>query len=378
MAISSPDITPAIAPTLVLDSCLELPATLQLRPIHVRYPWHWFAPVPLSRFAQTIEDETIRWMQSLGLLDDPHTLQHVQAMEPRHYAGYSHSMASCEHALAYCKYITMWLLWDDRCVEPACAYGEDLADAMAALAGEPLPARRRENAYVRAFADIGDAYQRLGASMAWRRRFAMKMQEWALHAIAEQQVRQAGHLDDRTLQQALQLRAVTVGIRPNSLPLERAVGFELPEATLRSTDYATLIDKAALICCLINDLVGVPKDIRHQQHASNLVLFHQQIHHCSLETSCLEILKIHDTAVDDFDRLAVKLLQQSPPGFNERIAAFLEQLRYMDTGFGFWHRDCIRYQRWLAVTGNQAMKMVIGARHTGVDGWHRSGLPPES
>lgn len=38
-------------------------------------------------------------------------------MEPRHYAGNTHSMAAYEHALMYCKYITMWLLWDDDCVE---------------------------------------------------------------------------------------------------------------------------------------------------------------------------------------------------------------------------------------------------------------------
>ena len=373
---STPVTASASLSTTVLDTRQGLPAALDLKTLHVRYPWHWFAPVPLSRFAKTIEDQTIRWMHDLGLLKDTDTLQQVWAMEPRHYAGYSHSMASFDHALVYCKYITMWLLWDDHCVEPASTYTPDLADAIAALAGESLPAHRRDTAYARAFADIGNEYQRLGASLGWRRRFAGKMQEWARHAIAEQRVRKAGNPAGRSLQEALQLRAVTVGIRPNSLPLERAVGIELPETILVHTEYTSLIDQAALVCCLINDLVGVPKDLHQGQHDSNLVLFHQHVHRCPLAISCAEIIRIHDAAVDDYDRLALRLLQAAPSGFRERIATFIEHLRYMDTGFGFWHRDCTRYQRWLAVTDNQALRVAIGARQASADDWRPSSSGP--
>lgn len=78
--------------------------------IAVTYPSHWLAPVKLSPFAVTIEEETIHWMSSIHLVPDSECYNHIRNMEPRHYAGYSPSMAAYDHALMYCKYITMWLL----------------------------------------------------------------------------------------------------------------------------------------------------------------------------------------------------------------------------------------------------------------------------
>ena len=309
--------------------------------LQLRYPSAWFAPVALSAFAQTIGKCTIDWLDELGLLKDATTRDHVLAMEPHHYAGYSHSMASYDHALLYSKYITLWLLWDDQVVERA-NHIQDAMPPLHALGGGTCD---WSDPFCVGFRQIGDGYVLHGATSEWRWRFSNVMLEWARHAVAEESMRReamqsAPHM---AFTDALRQRSFTVGIRPNSIPLERAAGFELPAFVYSSSTYARLMDAAARICCLVNDLVGIRKDIANRQISSNMVLHYQRCFGGSLGKACSVILDIHDQAVQEFDQLAAALLSECAPPFIERLTVFLSHLRYMDTGFAFWHRDCVRY-----------------------------------
>ena len=235
--------------------------------MQLRYPSAWFAPVALSAFAQTIGKCTIEWLDELGLLKDAATRDHVLAMEPHHYAGYSHSMASYDHALLYSKYITLWLLWDDQVVERA----NHIQDAMRPLHALGGGTCDWSDPFCVGFRQIGDGYVLHGATSEWRWRFSNVMLEWAQHAVAEEMMRrEAMHSTPQmAFTEALRQRSFTVGIRPNSIPLERAAGFELPAFVYSSAIYARLMDAAARICCLVNDLVGIRKDIANGQISSN-------------------------------------------------------------------------------------------------------------
>lgn len=252
--------------------------------------------------------------------------------------------------------------YDDQCVETA----QNLVDIelpIRALAGEHNLLSINDP-YVIAFRHIGDEYERLGASRTWRIRFADKMREWAYHAIEEEKIRRRGTINEvnRSFEEAVQLRAITVGIRPNSITLERAVGIELPDIIVQSTEYQLLIDKAALICCIINDIVGVPKDLLNQQIKSNLILYHRMCFNTSLKEAYYALLALHDEAILDYDCLGQRLLENCPSDFKERLSVFIDHLRYMDTGFGFWHRDCVRYQNWIAVEENYIFHIEIHGR----------------
>lgn len=335
---------------------------LQEHHLEIKYPGRWFAPISLSPFARSIEEETVSWMQTLDLIKDDLCLAHVLAMEPRHYAGYSHSMASYDHALMYCKYITMWLLWDDERVEVAKTFHE-VESPLIALRGDQVTESVADDPYVRAFRHIGDEYERLGASRRWRQRFSDRMSEWAAHAIQEEVVRRHGGTDgERSFEEAVKLRAVTVGIRPNSIPLERAVGIELPDEFVSSQEYELMLECAARICCIINDVVGVPKDIVNDQRQSNLIIYYMTCNGTSLLDSYHAVLKVHDDAIDTYDRLTADILRFSPPSKREKLDCFFDNLRYMDTGFGMWHRDCVRYQDRVATQGKQSYRIAICER----------------
>lgn len=321
----------------------------------ISYPKSWFAPIKLSPFSASIETETIDWMTQLSLIKDKKKLQQVLDMEPRYYAGYTHSMAAYEHALMYCKYITMWLLWDDDCVEIAASVNQVMSPLLA-LAGK-FSNRKQNNSYNEAFMNIGNEYERLGASKNWRLRFSNRMLEWAKYAIQEEKIR--NNIKNHNFENALKLRSFTVGIRPNTLPLERAVGIEIPDEILIDPNYEKLLDNAARICCIVNDIVSVPKDLNNNQVYSNLVLYYQHLNKTSLHHSFQALIKIHDNAVIQFDYLAKELLRKVKKSFYERLETYLCQLRYMDSGFGFWHQHCARYQKLIAVENENAYRLSI-------------------
>ena len=325
--------------------------------MQLRYPSAWFAPVALSAFAQTLGKCTIEWLDELGLLKDAATRDHVLAMEPHHYAGYSHSMASYDHALLYCKYITLWLLWDDQVVERATHF-RDAVRPLHALGGGTCD---WSDPFCVGFRQVGEGYVLHGATSEWRWRFSTVMLEWARHAVAEEVMRRdaTNSTSCTAFRDALRQRSFTVGIRPNSIPLERAAGFELPAFVYSSATYARLMDAAARICCLVNDLVGMRKDIANRQTSSNMVLHYQRCFGGSLSKACAVILEMHDQAVAEFDRLALELLAECTPAFMERLTLFLNYLRYMDTGFAFWHRDCVRYHQAFVDDLSGDTKLVI-------------------
>lgn len=339
----------------LLSSEDSLPKSVELKEIHLNYPKEWFSPVKISPFFNTIEKETVDWMHSLGLIPSEEIRKHIIAMDPRHYAGYSLPLSSYEHALLYCKYITMWLLWDDNIVEKSDTFNSDISEPLLALAGENISDVKKP--YVLAFKHIGDEYERLGATRSWRVRFANKMEEWARNAIIEEDVRQSNL--ERSFDEAVRLRSITVGIRPNSLPLEMSVGFELPQEIYNNPVYLEILEQVAIICCIINDLVGVPKDLRNNQINSNLVLFNMTKFQVHLEQAYKNIIEYHDRAILKLDSLSNQLLQNCKESHKERLKEIIYNLRYMDTGFGFWHQDCIRYQNLLPVIGNRAFRIKI-------------------
>ncbi|QCT21273.1 hypothetical protein FEM41_17270 [Jejubacter calystegiae] len=330
--------------------------------LNFQYPEHWFAPVTLSPFAQQIEQETISWMQGIGLIKDKKTLSLVRAMEPGFFAGFSYSMAPYDHALLFCKCVTMWLLWDDERVEIAKTY-EEIEAPVKALYGDQIPTHQMNDPYVQGFKHLGDEHERLGASKHWRKRFAASMAEWGSHAIYEEVLRRNNESDDRrSLEEAIQLRALTTGFTPTTIPVEQIAGLELPDELLESEDYKSILDCAAKICLIVNDVVGVPKDICNDQIKSNVILYYMNANNVSLFDAYNLAIKIHDDAVNTYDKLVANLLKSFPPENRAGINNFFNLIRYLETGFGIWQEKCIRYQQSVAAQMNQSYRIAITRR----------------
>lgn len=295
-------------------------------------------------------------MKKLGLLPTKQVEESVRKIEPRYITGYPLCLANYDYALIFCKCLTLWLLFDDVAVEVA-DDPETIIPPFDALAGNSITPIHLLNPFVVAFKEIGEEYERLGASTQFRQRLGNSMKEWVRFSVQEAIIRTSNQ--DRTFEEALDLRCGTIGMRPTAMLLERTIGIEMPDEISDDPLYQKCIDLAALTCCTINDLVGVGKDLIQQQMKTNIVLSHFVSMGKSLEHSYESIISIHDKAVNDFDSCTAQLLRRVDCVRYERLSWFFMALRYMQTGFAKWHQNCKRYLQYVVSEGDSILQISI-------------------
>jgi hypothetical protein len=264
--------------------------------------------------------------------------------------------ANYDYAIVFCKFITLWLLFDD--VEAEVTNDpETIMSRFDAVAGKPVDTNYSLNPFAIGFKELGEEFQRLGASLQWRERFADGLKRWAKVAVQEAIIRTSNV--GQSFQDLLDMRSVTIGIQPTMVMLERTLGFELPDEILKEPLYEKCVDLASLICCTMNDLVALGKDLIQNQIETNLVLFHFRLFGGTLEDSYQAIINIHNKAVEDFDLYATELLQRTSSVWQERLRWFFMVSRFMSTGYSKWHQDCARYLQYVTTEGDNAFKIRI-------------------
>lgn len=329
--------------------------------IELIYPATWFAPDEQTAHADEVEERTVAWMRDLGLLPSAAQERVVRGMCPRFYGGCSGSMLSFDAALLYTRYLTMWLLWDDEVVERS-ATEAALERDFAAMggAGGISPS---DPPYVRAWREIGDGLQGACGSLALRRRWVRSMRDYAREAIAETAIRADPAADQRPFREALTMRTLTIGAAPAIIYLEACCGVELPESVTATDDYRTFSDSAAVLQALQNDLASLPKDSRKAEIATNMVLRRQRDAGCSILDACHEIVRIHDEAIGGFDHAAARLVQ-AYPGLRPQLERYFDYVRFMETGFGFYHVRADRYTREALVADGRLYRPVLMRRES--------------
>lgn len=66
----------------------------------------------------------------------------------------------------------------------------------------------------------------------------------------------------------------------------------------------------------------------------------------------------------NYDKLVAKLLKSLAPEKRERINYFFNLIRYLETGFGIWQENCIRYQHSVAAQMSKSYRIAITRRAT--------------
>jgi hypothetical protein len=337
----------------------DVPPDTEVQRLELRYPETWFAPREHAPCADELEEQAISWMSELGLLTRPGQIETVRAMGPRDYGGCTTSMLEEEGVHLYSQYLTMWLLWDDEVVEASTDMAALEAD-FAAMAG--LGEAGLDAPYHRAWRQIGDGVERMGGSAALRERWVRLMRDYADYAIAEVNVRNSPSVDNRSFDDALLMRATTIGMKPAMIYLEACSRIELDEAITSTDEYRQWAWHAAVLQGLQNDLASVPKDFLKGESDTNVVLRYRRDSGCSLLAACRAIIAIHDDSVEAFDRLAQGLLAKAEGAARDRVRTYLDYVRYMETGFGFYHTRVDRYARRAAVENGYALRLAMTRR----------------
>ncbi|CAF2917527.1 unnamed protein product [Rotaria sp. Silwood2] len=232
-----------------------------------------------------------------------------------------------------------------------------------------------------AWSSIADSYVRFGADEVWCNRMCDAIKEWIELGIREligkQRIKQSSSLtelrtqipvtltsyDHSSLRQAtrgktmtidmngmslleilLRQRIATIGIPMMSLLLEQSCGLNLSsiDPLLRPS-----INIAAIMPSLVNELVGMGRDLRGEP---NFSLIYRQIFNCSLQQSFHFTLTLHDLAMKTFDQNVQKIIQSlKSPSLQHYVSIYMQFLRLLVRGYAQWHHYSDRYKNRIAL-----------------------------
>lgn len=286
-----------------------------------------------SPFAKSLEFETLEWLKKRGLLPTQKLVERVQAMEISGYGGFSHPFRNFEYSLSFTKYITLWLLWDDVCVEKSREM-KDFETVLDAISGHEV---KSQDLFVLAWKEVCDEYTRLGASKEFRKRLGRNMHQWIEFALRE--VRLQNTFKSVPFRTLCYQRWITIGMIPAAQLLERSCGIELGKLS-ETAVLKELVLGSAKIVAVANELLSVPKD--HESGWVNLALAYKSQKGCSIEKTYSTLVKIHECAVLNFDECERKLLKSLGKD-SEKVKVWIACLRECARGFSHWHTVCRRY-----------------------------------
>lgn len=299
-----------------------------------RVPSHWRSPIPKNPFAAEAESRVIEWLRALGCT--PAEVERVRRFDAAGYVGIPFPTLPLDTTVRTAKYLTLWLLWDDVQVETLDAGWR--IDAESLLSGRRPPAMTRF--------DEG-WWQLLGELLArhgrrWIEDLCRAMAVWSAAAVEEAVAMRAYRESGvpPAFRRQLELRCATIGMYATALLIEDAYDYELPPGFHAHPAILRLTVLSNEIVGLGNDILSFAKDCSEQQ--PNLVSTLMQEQGLSVDDALERLVRMHDDALDEFDRVADSL-EDSPADIAPVVARWLQDLRYASLGFTLWESQAPRY-----------------------------------
>jgi hypothetical protein len=111
---------------------------------------------------------------------------------------------------------------------------------------------------------------------------------------------------------------------------------------------------------LSNEIVGVGNDILsygkdHTEDQINLLSTLMRERGLRGEDALDQLLRMHDDALEEFDRLAPSL-ESCAPETGVDLARWLQDVRYASLGFSLWEAQAPRYSAYKMVAGGKVLE----------------------
>lgn len=310
----------------------------------LRAPAHWRSPIAVNPYAREAESVVLGWLEQLGCTSAE--IGRARQFDVAGYVGIPFPSISRETTIRIAKHLTLWLLWDDVHVE-SLEHGWRIEPTHVLEGRRPARLTRFDEGWWQLFSAL--AARR---SARWLRDLCDAMITWSDAARAE-----AIAIDDwsrtgarPTFEAQLATRIVTIGMYPTFHLLEDALDHELPRALHDDPVLAQLKKTSGEIVGLGNDIFSFGKDLALGR--LNLVSTLQHEADLSGADALERIVRMHDRALETFDRLAASVGSWSADE-DPWVARWLEDVRYASLGFGLWEARAPRYA---------AHKLVVDGR----------------
>lgn len=351
---------------------LEADKIVDIIPVNLKFPKSW--PIKIHPESSKLSTDIIKWMKEMNLL--PKTTNKsedeaiVRKFELMGYGGYCQPEGDYEWCLYNAIFVSLWLLWDDKCVEKSDNKIEDFEDTFKAFSGEKIPINQSTDPKKQEFYKYAKAWEDITQKIKMKmikdhgefkkdnsdkkvnnidnnifKRLQLVMKQWVYYAIKEANMKQIDY-ELYEFEDFVNQRIITIGMIPPALLLEIYTNSDRSDSYM-IPNMQKLVRLSALIVAIANDMLSYPKDLvakivdssNNNLGWPNLVNAYMIKYKCNLLEAHKKMAEMNDQAIEEFDKLFDSLSET----IKGKLQLWVHYLRMTAAGFSYWHTTSSRY-----------------------------------
>jgi hypothetical protein len=329
----------------------------------VRIPF----PARLSLHAERARQHTLQWVQAMGLLTGDVATAEYDALRLERLMAYFYPDATAPDLELAADFNAWFFIFDDQFDGGLGTRPEEIRRVVDALAGTmtvdgagpppgaeeelrvpgaevPRPPGEADTPLVRGFRDIW-LRSTAGTPGGWRLRFRAHWRAYLAAHEGEAHHRNADRLP--TLEQFLDVRRETIGVRPCLDFTERCGGYALPDDLHDSSALREMREITGDVVIFVNDIISLVKELAAGD-VNNSVVVHRAHKGCTIEESVEHISALANARTARFARLAAalpgKLADRGVPRqTREHVDHYVDGMRHLMAGNLTWSLATSRY-----------------------------------
>lgn len=317
-----------------------------------------FAPA-VNAHAEDVQEETLLWASSLGLLPDERFREAFRAAAIGELAARFHPFAHREELHLISDFYAWMFLQDDHRDElevgqhPGRLFHEDRR-SLEVLGGDGPSAQ--DSPSVHALCDLRDRLVFRMPGPTWMRRFVRSVENHFDATVWEATNRAQSIVPDPDTY--LRMRPLTSGLAIDDELIELAGEARLFGGAREHPTVKRLSLSSQKVVCWANDLISLEKELAHGDvHNLVLVLAHHES--LDLREAIYRVAQMHDAEVREFERLSSRL-PYFGAAVNEHLERYVAALQARIRGNLDWSRESARYQRRAAKERIEGSTSPIG------------------
>lgn len=305
--------------------------------VEFNVPASWAARV--NPLASQVATDVEAWLRDVRVIRDEKGERIFRDLAVAEYAGWPCPSAGYEELWTIAGFFTLWIFHDDVLEGIGARSDEILARAVSGMLELDDPALN--NPYVRGWSELGWRLERK-MSKRWLSRHYRRFLDWSRavgnEAETLRRFRQAGTVPQ--VDEYLELRRRTIGMRPTVGFVEYVLGEELPASVSKLPALSALVDLSADLVAIHNDLLAFSKDL--DQRMVNLASC-IMAKGFSGERAFRELARLHEQKVGDFEAVARSLLDAVDRRHLPLVGKWITEVQHIIYGFARWHFIAARY-----------------------------------
>ncbi|CAG6394629.1 pentalenene synthase [Streptomyces cocklensis] len=306
-------------------------------------------PARLNLHAERARRHTLQWVQGIGLLTGDVAAAEYDALRLERLMAYFYPDATAPDLELAADFNAWFFIFDDQFDGGLGTRPAEIRQVVADLAGtmttegEP-PRDVGDSPLARGFRDIW-LRSTEGTPAGWRQRFGTHWRAYLDAHEAEALHRTADRLP--SLEEFLEVRRESIGVRPCLDFAERCGGYALPDEVYDIPALREMREITGDVVIFVNDIVSLVKELAAGD-VNNTVVVHRAHKGCTVEEAVGHVSALANARTARFVRLATALpgalaLRGVPRETRGHVEHYVDGMRHLMAGNLTWSLATARY-----------------------------------